>query len=299
MSVPKSHHFVPRWYLEQFADPSSRILHVYDKVKTEFRKQTASRIMCINQYYRQEWAPFGIEPNILEKTFGSRIEGPAKQAFEKLVKARCDLTPEEGIVVLSYLAFQRSRVPRQARFAEETLRQNIAKTGPPELASGLLDGTIELAEVYRFDFMKATLDISILYFGRMKWRVLEAAYGSSFVTTDSPVSFYNPCFSPTTPGSEAGIGLVGTQVLFPLSPQLMLLMRHPEYEDKPGEIDPLTRLDLPKNEDRSINVTFEPSQLSADAVHTFNACMRDLSDRIIVSHSQETLDKCVNGKTPS
>lgn len=48
----------------------------------------------------------------------------------------------------------------------------------------------------------------------MEWEIAKAEVGPSFITTDSHVSFYNPACPPPT---EAGIGLAGTIVFFPLS----------------------------------------------------------------------------------
>jgi len=48
----------------------------------------------------------------------------------------------------------------------------------------------------------------------MEWEIVESEVGSSFITADSPVSFYNPA---CLPPAEAGIGLAGTIVFFPLS----------------------------------------------------------------------------------
>ena len=57
----------------------------------------------------------------------------------------------------------------------------------------------------------------------MEWEIYEAEPGAAFVTTDSPVSLYNPSILPP---SEAGLALAGTIVFFPLSSQRALLMRH-------------------------------------------------------------------------
>jgi hypothetical protein len=73
MSNPKRHHFVPKWHLERFADRDG-FLHIYDKAKGLWRRQKPQQVMTVNRYYRQNWAPEGIDPDILEKSMGAKQE---------------------------------------------------------------------------------------------------------------------------------------------------------------------------------------------------------------------------------
>jgi hypothetical protein len=137
--------------------------------------------------------------------------------------------------------------------------------------------------------MREMLGDTISWFSRMSWNILEAPEGAGFITTDCPVSFYNPCVFPPV---EAGIGLAGTSVLFPISPKLMLLMLHPEYKGGGVNADALMRLVPRKREDQQINCIFWPS-ISAEAVQTYNSCLFLLSDRFVVSSSRANLEQCI------
>lgn len=294
MNASERHHFVPQWYLRNFCDPITGMVQVYDKQKSTYRRQKPREIMFINRYYRQEWAPEGIDPDIFEKMLSTGVEGPGKLALQRLITMPSDFRAEETVAIMCYLAFQRLRVPRQARWARMVMEQSLLQMLAPELKSHFLDGTIEMTEGYRFRFMKEMLRPVISWFCRMRWNIFETAQDVQFITTDSPVSFFNVSFPPP---AEAGIGFVGTKVLFPISPHLMLIMSHPEYDGGSETIDPLTRLEEPKTEDGGVQVVFQPP-LPAEAVRTFNSCMFRLSDRIVVSQSKSSLEKCVVDTPP-
>jgi len=116
---PKQHHFVPKWYLDRFTDLKSGLIHVYDRSTAEFRMQKTDKVMKRNKYYRQEWASAGTDPDILEKRFGEFLEPKAKDSFDRLLTMPSDFTPDETALILSYIEFQRARVPRQAQMARQ------------------------------------------------------------------------------------------------------------------------------------------------------------------------------------
>ena len=53
---------------------------------------------------------------------------------------------------------------------------------------------IELNDSYRFNVMKILSRQLSPYFARMVWEIGKAEEGSSFITSDSPVSFVNKAF---------------------------------------------------------------------------------------------------------
>jgi hypothetical protein len=74
MSNPKRHHFVPESYLNGFTEEKTGFLHIYSKRSGLWRRQKPKQVMVRNKYYRQEWAPDGVDKNILEKTIGFTTE---------------------------------------------------------------------------------------------------------------------------------------------------------------------------------------------------------------------------------
>lgn len=288
MSVPKKHHFVPRWYLKRFTD-SSGFLHIYDQKKDVFRKHKPENLMVIGNYYRQAWAPPGIDPDILEKRLGELIEPNAQRAFDKLLKRGGDLTNDDTAAICVYLEFQRIRVPRQARLGMQTFMKTLVTHSQPEFIEKLARGEVKIKpDSIRFTFMRSLIGQAVQWLSSMLWLVLESPNCTSFITTDSPVSFYNVDFPPP---SETGIGLAGTRVFFPLSPKYLLVLRHQEY-DESDKFSASQRLPVPEINDGLISITFFPS-CSFEQVTWYNWLLLQLSDHIIAANDRQVLIDCV------
>ncbi|HDH28847.1 MAG TPA: DUF4238 domain-containing protein [Euryarchaeota archaeon] len=289
MSNPKKHHFVPRWHLEKFVD-NKGFLHVLDKVKVAWRRQKPKEVMVVNQYYRQKWAPEGIDPNILEKSLGSKLEPEAKAAFDRLLAQAPDINDAETAAMLAYLELQRIRVPRQAEAAKQLLRRAIIKNSPPEVAKSIFDGkvNIDINDSFRFDFMRMVVGQMGVYFSRMEWEVVDAVEGSSFVITDSPVTYHNVDFFPP---DEAGIALAGTKVFFPLSASRLLILRHPEYTID-GKVGASDKIPGPELTNGRIKVVFGRAW-TEEQVNRANWIMMQLSDRYVAGCNKEILESMV------
>jgi len=288
MSEPKKHHFVPRWYLQRFVDAKG-YLNVYDRETETFRTQKPEKVMAINNYYRQLWAPVGIDPNVLEKSLGNTLENDAKSAINLLLSAPATLDDQHVADILSFLELQRIRVPRQAAHAMELMRKTIFRNAPSDVQNAVLTGSLQIAvkDAFRFDYMRMLVGSLNWWFGRMRWEVIEAGHGATFVTTDSPVSFFNVDF---VPPAEAGIALAGTMVFYPLDSRHLLIMRHPEYFSKKVEASKL--LPDPETKDGHIEVT-SGAVWTVEQVNRVNWTMWQLSGRIVVSPTRENLEKCL------
>lgn len=116
------------------------------------------------------------------------------------------------------------------------MRKVILDSGPPDVIAEILTGNFELTmkDSARFDYMRMSIGAIHPWLARMEWEVVESQEGSFFITSDSPVSFYNP---KAPPPAEAGIGLAGTIVFFPLSSRKLLVLRHPECRTKPALLE--------------------------------------------------------------
>src|SRR6266705_1340386 len=182
------------------------------------------------------------------------------------------------------------RVPRQAKSAKELLMSTVLLTSPPNVAAAIVKGDIRITinDAFRFDFMNMLTGHLHPYFGRMEWRIVEAEEGCGFITSDSPVTFYNLEFMPP---AEPGLGLLGTMVLFPLNSRYLLVMRHPEYHGQ--ETSAATdRVPCPKGEDGRIRVTYG-LVWNEEQVNRQNWLMLQLADRVVVGASKGLLEKAV------
>ncbi len=287
---PKRHHYVPRFYLERFAD-SSGYLHIYDRISHQWRRQKPNNVMHCRNYYYQEWAPAHIDPNILEKTLGHWLEKEAAQAIDTIIQSPNDLSEKEIVTFLLYLELQRIRVPRQAELAKTLMRKTILDIVPEETAVAIQDGEFLLAmnDSARFDYMRMMCGQLHPWFARMEWEVIEAESGSAFITTDSPVSLYN---SDCTPPVEAGIALAGTIVFFPLSSRYLLLMRHSEFRLNPS-ISRLKIISDPKPGNKSISIT-HGAVWSSEVVKRLNWKLIQLSERLAVGESENAFHDLIS-----
>jgi len=285
---PKMHHFVPRSYLERFTDKEG-FLHVFDRSSRSFRRQRPKEVMKINSYYRQEWAPPGVDPNIIEKTLGEWLETNAKDSIDRLIQCPAELTEDDTATLLTYIEMQRIRVPRQSETAKELMRATILRLAPPDAAAEIHAGKVLLTmkDSARFDYMRMIIGELHPWFGRMEWEIFEAESGSAFVTTDSPVSLYNPEIPPP---AEPGLALARTFVFFPLSSRYALLMRHPEFRTD-SDISAVTVLPDPPDEDSKLSI-IHGAVWNSRIVNNFNWKMVQLSDHLVVGESKDVLKAC-------
>lgn len=277
---------MPRWYLEQFSD-SDGFLHLYDKAPDMWRRQKPKEVMHRNKYYSQTWVPEGVDPNILEKKLGEHIEPRGKVSIGKLLDENGELTDQEWADLVIYITYQALRVPKRAELAKELLRSHVLTMVEPATAQRILGGRVSLkiSESVRFDFMKIASTRLYRYFLRMEWEIIQPEdEGSEFLTTDNPVTFFNPN---VPSANEPGLGQIGTVVLFPLRRDRLLLMRHPEA--KRAEADMLDIVPEYDPEEGGNTVIFGTSW-PKDQVIRHNKCMANYSDRLTVANSKEVLE---------
>lgn len=242
--------------------------------------------MKIRYYNRQPWAPQGVDPNILETALGNDLEDKAKHTIDGLISDPAALDDHDATTLLTYLEFQRIRVPRQAETAEGLMRETILHLAPASVSKSIRDGKLLLTmkESARFDYMRWMIGYLHQWFARMEWEVIAAEEGSAFITTDSPVSFYNPGCPPP---AEAGVALAGTKIFFPLSSCHLLLMRHPECRSE----HPLKVLDDPMLADGVIPVT-HGTVWNHEVVTNTNWKLSQLAHHFVVAESEEALKQC-------
>lgn len=281
-SRPKNNHYVPESYLKRFTDKTG-FLHIRDRARDQTRWQRPDQVMSINVYYRQTWAAQGIDPNIFETELSNGLETDARNVIDKLIMSPHTLNDRDTASLLNYVEVQRIRVPRQAETAKALMRDAILNSAPPNIVARITAGHLQLTmkDSARFEYMAMAVGSIYPWLGRMEWEVFEARTGAAFITTDSPVSFYNPRILPP---ADAGIGLAGTKVLFPLSSRKLLLMRHPECRSQP----PLTELPPTKLVDGLISVS-QGVIWDRDLVELTNLRMAHLAHELVAGESVDAL----------
>lgn len=290
MPRPKRHHYVPESYLKGFVDPESNCLHAYDRVSGNFWKPKPQEMMVIRNYYTQKHAPTGADPDVLEKGLGGWIESMIKGSFSKLLNDPHALTKEDTANILTYLDLQHIRVPRQVELSKRFLKAGRFRKALQELFPelGTEESTLAHTDYFRFDFIKMFWGHFAHYFSRMNWEVITAPNTCSFITTDSPVSFYNIAFRPPT---EAGIALAGTRVLFPLDAQHALILRHPTYLQDTLE-NAIEEIFYDESDLAEFDLKYG-IVVTEDQVKWFNYAMLQLSDKYVVGKSRIMIEQAI------
>lgn len=289
MSNPKRHHFVPKAYLDGFIDQNTGFLNVYSKRTDRWRKQKPDQVMVRNKYYRQDWAPEGVDKNILEKRLGAELEPEGLATLNKLIEMPESLDSHDMAVIITYLQFQRLRVPRQADMAKAlakiAITNEMSKTSEGRLA--LEHAEIIVKDTFRFEFLQMMANEFSPFFARMNWEIIEADVGLSFITSDSPVTFFNVDFLPP---SEPGVALYGTIVLFPINKRFLLILKHPEYVNR--EKAPSESIEDYEFYDGLIAIRRKVVWGKKD-VDRHNSVMWRLSQDLVVGESKEILEHAI------
>jgi hypothetical protein len=232
-TAPRQHHIVSRVYIEGFCKSGTDRVAILDLQNGKIRCQRPAKILRRRDYFRQKHAPPGKDEFVIEKETSRRIESQLKQIINKVIAGGHGLTQDELITFTRHLELQWLSVPKQANFAKSIAKdfvENIAYAIPgvdEELRKGSLK--IDIKDEFRFNFLHDMIKSGefFTHISRMIWNVWDSPKEYIFVSSDNPVSIFNPR---AFPPNVAGIGLIGSVLLFPLTPKHCLELIHPEHE---------------------------------------------------------------------
>jgi hypothetical protein len=252
---PKGQHYVHRAYLAGFQDPQFEMrgepaLWVYIPKKTPFR-QRPDRVARRNYYYcfeQEEKRQFIAEHGL------QKLEDLALPILRNLCNRKFSLNAEDRLTFAGYIALAHTRVPTFERFLDFTANLIYAKTmellasdkralesvvGEMSERTGesidvedfrkkLTGGSVELHQKNRGwtvqEMFKNLMMLQQVIFD-MKWSFLLAAHDDDgFLTSDNPVSLFDPLASPLR-----GIGFrssPASHFSFPLSRSVCLMAQH-------------------------------------------------------------------------
>lgn len=251
LNGPKRQHFLPRFYLDGFADDG--MLAVYDREANEIRVQQPVNTGVIGHFYT-------FEDNEGRKRFEleqmlSEFEAKASNCISKLT-AKQEINPDERANLAIFVALAAFRTPdivdslklfnsgligdmTKSMFAdvEQVIERMRGKPGSPtneddlekeakELVEFVRSGQYEITTNHRWAVgmaMQMAFSIAPLLAGR-NWDVIHCGSDKkSFITTDAPVmlSTVNPR-EPSIYG--VGFGNADAMVIFPLTQSCALVM---------------------------------------------------------------------------
>lgn len=214
-------HFVPRFYLQSWADEHGKIW-AYDKVQDEVRHLSTSKVAGQKWFYHERG-----EDQDLERAM-SKLEAGASRVL-KDISAREEvqgLSEADRRVLNLYASVQMLRTPTkrlEVQQAVDSIRAAIGDRAAPTLQQQLdaLTGSNLHLSILR------DAAVFVEHFDRLHLALEVNADDRALITSDHPLVFYNHFPQPQSGLSNLGLVSYGIQVLLPLSPRLELVFTDP------------------------------------------------------------------------
>ncbi|MGY4608606.1 hypothetical protein ACVW16_007018 [Bradyrhizobium sp. USDA 4474] len=237
---PKSHHYVPRFYLRGFTGKKGKLFAVNRSTGHSFRPPPEG-VAAENHFNRIELD--GMDKNELEKAL-AELEGEIGPALERVKEAKSLAEEEDRAHIMNFMAALALRNP-STRNALSQIHDQLARLHfaaqfgtqaavDQAVAAGMLvKGTsvAEIQEVLQDESFPMPKPLIMAFeidmhdpvtekLWHRKWQIVEAKEGT-FVTTDDPICVrWKDGKGPG--GLSPGFALKDTEVIFALSPTLCL-----------------------------------------------------------------------------
>lgn len=246
-SIPKLHHYVPRFLLRRFGIGKKDHLHIFDKHKGLTFKRAASKIAAENGLYDFEFHgyPLTIEPSLAD------LESRAAKHIHSIVDDR-QLHPMDPIERGELARFFAVQLVRTRAFLETmrhlglSMETWLRKEGAsddffaPDSAIGTGENA-ERASMARMiinapkDFAPAIVE--------KDWVLLQSDNRHPYIIGDNPLTMNNTI--DRGPRGNIGLNVEGIEIYFPLAPDLALGMWCPSHREK--LVEGIQRLDRLSN----------------------------------------------------
>jgi hypothetical protein len=264
--VAKRQHFIPRLHLQHFSgqEPKGHVW-TYDAQTGQVRSAVPEQTAVESHFYSIENDDGTMNTEIEEKL--AKIESNAASTYEDLLKHVIPQETQARADFAAFLAIMYVRTPAMRRMSAEmisrgaqilnyayginekafdSLSRRVAATGGPMLSPeqrdrlrrDMIDPTNYIIEVPRertLHILGASEKLSHILFG-MKWSLAFPMHGF-FITTDNPLVREVAQQSRHPIYGDHGFLNKTAEVLFPLSPQLLLLLSWQKDALKIGGFD--------------------------------------------------------------
>jgi len=238
MTTPKKHHFLPQFYLEQFKEISqsgkySKIWQLEKSTVPNPTKVSIKDIGCKTDYHTLDLPGQEKDRKTIEKAL-TKLETKQSDLIKEICETN-EIAEETKPSLADFIATMRYRVPAFKEFIETSLKADVQNTfkilmhqkqlppPPRELEELFQKEGYDCIEpkIFNWILLKFMLNMAFdgkdsSFFTKMKWQLILAPTGCSFITGDSPVAIYHPNYEAIRP---YGVGLVfkDIEVTFPIS----------------------------------------------------------------------------------
>jgi len=256
---PRTHHFIPRFQLEyfEFADGT---IQQYDCKQNKYSRPTKEHLAAENHLYT--WTDErGNKNTIIEKIFGD-LEGQISQVVRKVNDLDFKINNEERSLLSLFVAMQMYRTPQNRdrtkamiekmtkkmmkvpAWEPKIFKNHIQKASKknPELENMKPGGVEKMRKMfleedydlvvpneYFLKFMIEGLTDIATHIHEIGWVFLISTPKSQFITSDDPYVMYRQHRTNEPFWIGPGIKIKGTEITFPLTPKVCLLMS-PSYQ---------------------------------------------------------------------
>ena len=231
MSTPKLHHFVPRFHLRRFADPSGR-LWAWDRQRDRVFRTSPGAIAAENQFYRlTQYEEWGHDGATMENQLAD-LEGEAALITGQWLDWLREMAPLQTVpiptqnreIVAAHLALQYMR----------TADTRDILAGLAELAG---EGPLTPDECRRFHtemiWNEEVVTPLVERFEDAIWMFGLNESATPFVTSDNPIAFRS---ADNRKWLRSGITSLGTYAVYPLAPDIIMYC-HPRDAPWAGKLD--------------------------------------------------------------
>lgn len=214
MTVPKLHHYVPRFYLDRFADPEGR-LWAWDKTRDVSFPTRSSRVAAETHFYRlDDLADAGHDPLTLEKQLADN-EGEVSKITGQWLDWLGDIRPGEKIqlpqinreIVSLFLCLQYLRTL--------DAREILAAANPEPRLSLVEQRHLHARLLWDEPTFRSITD----HFYESAWIFGRNESCTPFITSDNPITFRSPDHRQWL---RLAVQAAGVYAAYPLSPAFIL-----------------------------------------------------------------------------
>jgi len=226
----KIQHYVPRFYLENFAKIKGKkaFLECFDKSENRAFSADIWDICCEKYFYDKSED----KNQEMEKALAT-LEGNSKSALIELIKIKDPekLPIEDKIKISLFAATQYMRTKERREAIEDSLKQTIKILSKEKLAPKLEKQVMDMKSNFKkcikdmhIDLIKEVPQIAKIIF-QMKWTMIINKTKTPFWTSDNPIVIHNSIDH--YPYGNLGFTKSGIELHFPLNPRTLLVMCDP------------------------------------------------------------------------
>ncbi len=246
--IPKRHHFVPKFYLNNFCN-KSRFLWIYDCNKKELRQQTPKNTAVQTHYY--SFIGLDKKRHSEVEAYLAGIEGDTKSIIDKINNKKM-ISLDEKLILTAFISLLHSRVPYYEKEHNEILDKFIkiynkelfsnkkntqklierfakTKEGKNISLESIMDYikkgqyTIKANKEWTLESMFDIARTFSIYLFQMDWQFCYSST-SSFITSDNPFVLVPPSDYEKKGVYGLGILVPGVKKIVPLTQKVCLVI---------------------------------------------------------------------------